>query len=212
MFARRKKISAHCIAGYRIWAEGISSPSPLPIIVAHLFTRAMLLLRAISITNIQYSFGFLFISSEAQRNSTFSRSIPAAFHTSTMYSPTFLIFFKSPPILLLSIANQSATQKINLTPHFVSLFTLIAFKIPCAMCIRPLGSNPSYALGLGCLSSRFLSSSSWMHSAPTDRASLNLSSRVRPEGWTLASSFFCSCGFLVSVAAASDILNLRVRN
>ena len=49
-------------------------------------------------------------------NSTRLRSIPMAFHTSTMYAPTFWIFFRSPPILLFISANQSATQNLKWHP------------------------------------------------------------------------------------------------
>ena len=69
-----------------------------------------------SITIDQYSSARLLISSEAQRNYTFDKSIPAAFQTSTKYLPTTLIFSRSPPILLFSSANQSATQKMKIPP------------------------------------------------------------------------------------------------
>ena len=60
-----------------------------------------------------------------------------------MYFPTLRIFFRSPPILLFSSANQSATQNLKTQPADVSLFTLMALSTPCAMCMRPLGSKPS---------------------------------------------------------------------
>ena len=41
--------------------------------------------------------------------------------TSIMYWPTVRIFFRSPPILLLRSANQSATQNLNTQPARVSL-------------------------------------------------------------------------------------------
>ncbi len=47
-----------------------------------------------------------------------------------MYSPTILIFFKSPPILLFNKANQSATQKVKVHPDRVHLLTLMDLKIP----------------------------------------------------------------------------------
>lgn len=41
---------------------------------------------------------------------------------------------------------------------------------PCAMCMRPEGSKPSYTIGCGFFSSSSRSSASWMHSSPTLRA------------------------------------------
>lgn len=46
------------------------------------------------------------------------------------------------------------------------------------MCIRPDGSNPSYATGLGFFSNRFRNSSSCIHSAPMLRQSSYFSSSV----------------------------------
>ena len=62
--------------------------------------RLRLFTRAMSITRGQYSAARELISSLVQMNSTRSMSIPMAFQTSIMYSPTFRIFFRSPPILL----------------------------------------------------------------------------------------------------------------
>ena len=143
MSALRKKMSAHCMQGYKIYDVGTSSPSDLPMICPHFLILVMLNFLAMSMTRDQYSSARLLISSEAQRNYTFARSMPAAFQTSTKYLPTILILFKSPSILLLSSANQSATQKMKMPPDYVILLTLIAFMIPCAICIRPLGSKPS---------------------------------------------------------------------
>jgi len=74
--------------GYNIWAAGISSPSFLPMIVEHFLILVKVLLHAISITVRQYLSSLLFISSEAHKNFTLERFIPAAFHTSTKYLPT----------------------------------------------------------------------------------------------------------------------------
>jgi hypothetical protein len=41
-----------------------------------------------------------------------------------------LLFIFIPPILLFNIANQSATQNINIHPALANLFTLIAFSTP----------------------------------------------------------------------------------
>ena len=76
----------------------MSSSSFLPMIVAHLLIRAILFLRAISITISQYSLARLLISSDAQINFTLESFIPAAFQISTKYLPTFLIFSKSPKV------------------------------------------------------------------------------------------------------------------
>ena len=128
-------MSAHCMHGYRIWAADRSSVSVRPMIWEHRMMRLRLFRRAMSMTEVQYLSADLFISSEALRNSTctyrglqtavhlmnptlsckgqqtFSpmSSMPKAFQTSTKYSPTVWIFLRSPPILLLSWANQSAT-------------------------------------------------------------------------------------------------------
>jgi len=112
-------------------------------ICVHRSTRASLFRRAMSSTSGQYSWPRLLISSLDQMNSTRLRSIPMAFHTSTMYAPTFWIFFRSPPILLFISANQSATQNLKWHPARVSLLTLRHFITPCAMCMRPEGSKPS---------------------------------------------------------------------
>src|SRR3989338_8829684 len=85
--------------------------------------------------------------SEAQINSTFFISKPQDFHTSIKYSPTILIFSKSPSSLLFNIANQSATQNLNLMPVEVNLFTVIVLINPCAIWIFDEGSKPSYATG-----------------------------------------------------------------
>mmetsp|Transcript_9748 Transcript_9748/g.28146 ORF Transcript_9748/g.28146 Transcript_9748/m.28146 type:complete len:203 (-) Transcript_9748:164-772(-) len=136
---------------------------------------------AMSKTNGQYSCALRLISSLDQINSTLLKSIPTAFHTSTMYIPTFCIFFMSPPILLFICANQSAIQNLNVTPDFVNLFTFKHFITPWAMCILPDGSNPSYATGFGFLSSNLLNSSGWMHSSPMDRHRFTRSSRDNPD-------------------------------
>jgi hypothetical protein len=143
MSAFKKKISVHYIQGYNNYATAKSSSSFLPIIVAHFLILASGNFLAISMTISQYSSGLLLISSLAQRNLTFSILIPSAFQTSTKYYPTTLILFRSPPILLLSRANQSATQKMKMQPASVSLLTLMALSTPWAMCILPEGSKPS---------------------------------------------------------------------
>lgn len=51
-------------------------------------------------------------------------------------------------------AHQSATQNLNVHPARVSLFTFKHFITPCAMCMRPDGSKPSYATIPGFLSRR----------------------------------------------------------
>lgn len=89
--------------------------------------------------------------------------------TSIKYFPTTLIFSRSPPILSFISANQSATQKMNVPPARVHLFTFIALKIPCAMCMRPDGSKPSYRTKPGFLTSRLRRSASVTHSSPTER-------------------------------------------
>lgn len=96
-----------------------------------------------SITRSQYDALCAMISFDAQRNWTFVISMPADFQISTMYWPTSRILVRSPPILLLSIANQSATQKRKTAPADVSLFTFTVRSTPCAMCMRPDGSKPS---------------------------------------------------------------------
>ncbi|KAL1499186.1 hypothetical protein AB1Y20_013695 [Prymnesium parvum] len=83
---------------------------------------------------------------------------------------------RSPPILSFISANQSATQKMNVPPAEVHLFTFIALKIPCAMCMRPDGSNPSYRMKLGFFESRRRSSPSETHSSPTLRINAYLRS------------------------------------
>eukprot|EP00962_Isochrysis_galbana_P054390 scaffold25917_cov121-Isochrysis_galbana.AAC.1 len=83
------------------------------------------------------------------------------------YSPTILILSRSPPILSFISANQSATQKINVPPAAVHLFTFIALKTPCAMCMRPDGSKPSYSTKPGFFCSSDRSSDSETHSSPT---------------------------------------------
>lgn len=129
--------------GYIICAGLNSSSSSRPIILQQRRIRFSVLRRAMSITIDQYFSGCFEIYSAVQRNFTFLRSIPAAFQISMKYSPSFLILLISPFILLFMTANQSATQKMKMPPAFVILFTLMAFKIPYAMCIRPDGSNPS---------------------------------------------------------------------
>mmetsp|Transcript_41809 Transcript_41809/g.94432 ORF Transcript_41809/g.94432 Transcript_41809/m.94432 type:complete len:206 (-) Transcript_41809:560-1177(-) len=140
--ALRKNTSVHCMIGYKIWAA-VRFPSALPMMVQHLVMRARVKRRAMSSIWGQYVAAFLVMSSEAHRNSTLDMSMPAARHTSTKYCPTSLILSRSPPILSFMRANQSATQNTNVPPASVHLFTLIALKIPWAMCIRPLGSKPS---------------------------------------------------------------------
>ena len=39
--------------------------------------------------------------------------------------------------------NNVTHQNLKVTPDLVSLFTLSALSTPCAMCMRPEGSNPS---------------------------------------------------------------------
>lgn len=56
--------------GYMICAALSSSPSSRPMMVPHRFMRPRLLRLAMSITRVQYSSGFLLISSEALRKST----------------------------------------------------------------------------------------------------------------------------------------------
>mmetsp|Transcript_45318 Transcript_45318/g.144215 ORF Transcript_45318/g.144215 Transcript_45318/m.144215 type:complete len:202 (-) Transcript_45318:364-969(-) len=141
--ALRKKMSAACMHGYMICAALSSSVSLRPMIWLQRITRCSVFLRAMSSTMGQYSWPRLLISSLDQRNSTLFMSMPMAFHTSIMYFPTIWIFLMSPPILLFIRANQSATQNLNVQPALVSLFTLRAFITPCAMCMRPEGSNPS---------------------------------------------------------------------
>ena len=65
-------------------------------------------------TFFQYSSSLT--ASLVQRTSTLLMSTPAAFQTSTKYSPTFLILSRSPPILLFTQANQSAIQSFIFTP------------------------------------------------------------------------------------------------
>ena len=91
-------MSAHCITGYRTWEEGISTESSRPMIVEHRITRETELREEIWSTSRQYSSPRSAISFDAHLNCTCSRSIPHAFHTSIMYSPTTWIFFRSPPI------------------------------------------------------------------------------------------------------------------
>jgi hypothetical protein len=81
-------MSAHYMQGYMIWAAGRSSPSFLPMMVAHLLILEIEAFLEISMTVDQYSSGLLLISSEAQRNFTLARFIPAALQTSTKYLPT----------------------------------------------------------------------------------------------------------------------------
>jgi len=83
-------------------------------------------LRAMSMTLSQYSLACALISSLAHRNSTLLMSMPAARHTSIMYRPTVRILFRSPPILLFSSANQSATQNLKTHPAAVSRLTRMA--------------------------------------------------------------------------------------
>lgn len=72
--------------------------------VAHFLILAMEFLQATFMTPSQYSLDLRLIYSEAQMNLTLDIFIPTAFHTSTKYLPTVLIFSKSPSNLLLSIA------------------------------------------------------------------------------------------------------------
>eukprot|EP01085_Mycamoeba_gemmipara_P003165 Mycagemm_TRINITY_DN9397_c0_g2::TRINITY_DN9397_c0_g2_i1::g.3165::m.3165 type:complete len:114 gc:universal TRINITY_DN9397_c0_g2_i1:548-207(-) len=109
----------------------------------HRTMRLRLFLRAMSITVIQYSLARALISSDDHINLTFVMSMPQAFQISIIWRPISWIFLISPPILSFIRANQSATQKINWQPALVSLLTLFAFIMPCAMCMRPEGSNPS---------------------------------------------------------------------
>eukprot|EP01139_Manchomonas_bermudensis_P018989 Amastigsp_a676282_157.p4 type:complete len:101 gc:universal Amastigsp_a676282_157:609-307(-) len=92
--------------------------------------RAIVVWRAMSRTMGQYSSERPLISSAHQTKRTWRMSMPHAFHTSIMYWPTMRILRRSPPILLLSSANQSATQKIKSQPALVSLFTLMALRMP----------------------------------------------------------------------------------
>mmetsp|Transcript_75067 Transcript_75067/g.150903 ORF Transcript_75067/g.150903 Transcript_75067/m.150903 type:complete len:258 (+) Transcript_75067:167-940(+) len=176
MSARRKKMSVHCMMGYRICAA-VRFPSARPMMVQHLFTRARVKRRAMSSIWGQYEEAFFVMSSDAQRNSTFDMSIPAAVHTSTKYLPTSLILAKSPPILSFMSANQSATQNTNVPPAPAHLFTLMALKMPCAMCILPDGSNPSYNRNeSGFLLKSVRRSASVTHSSPMLRSTANLAS------------------------------------
>lgn len=56
--------------GYMIWAALNSSSSFLPMIEQHLLILVRVFTFAISMTNVQYSSGFLLISSEALKNWT----------------------------------------------------------------------------------------------------------------------------------------------
>mmetsp|Transcript_10488 Transcript_10488/g.33542 ORF Transcript_10488/g.33542 Transcript_10488/m.33542 type:complete len:368 (+) Transcript_10488:1733-2836(+) len=172
MSARRKKMSVHCMIGYSTCAA-VSLFSSRPMIWQHFLMRAMVNRLVMSSIWSQYGPALSMMSSEAHRNSTLSRSMPAPFHTSIKYWPTTLILSRSPPILSFIRANQSATQNTNRPPAEVHLFTLSALKMPCAMCMRPLGSNPSYSRKLGFLLTRFRRSSSVTHSSPTLRSSWN---------------------------------------
>ena len=69
--------------GYKMFDVGMSSPSALPMIMQHFLMRVILHFLEMSITRDQYSSARLLISSEAHKNYTFARSIPAAFQTST---------------------------------------------------------------------------------------------------------------------------------
>ena len=109
----------------------------------HFLMRAMVNLRAMSSACVQYPRACFVISSDDHRNLTRDMSMPAAVHTSMRYWPTVRMRSRSPPILSFMRANQSATQKMNVPPACVHLFTFIALNTPCAMCIRPDGSKPS---------------------------------------------------------------------
>ena len=135
------KMSAHCIAGYKIWEACWTSASFLPIICPHLIILCIVVFLATLTTFFQYSASET--ASLVHRNSILSVSIPQAFQTSTWYLPTSLIFSKSPPILLLSQPNQSATHILNLQPALSILLTFIARIMPWAIWRLPEGSKPS---------------------------------------------------------------------
>jgi hypothetical protein len=77
----RKKMSAHCMQGYMIWAALSSSLSARPMIWEQRRMRFRLLRRAMSMTRVQYSSGEALMTSLLLRNSTRLRSMPTAFHT-----------------------------------------------------------------------------------------------------------------------------------
>lgn len=95
---------------------------------------------------------------------------------------------------------------MNVHPARVSLLTLIALSTPCAMCMRPDGSKPSYATGLGLARKRAKRSASLMHSSATERqrrkrsasSASTPSSEKLPAFWCCA---FCGLGCCILAAA-----------
>mmetsp|Transcript_18407 Transcript_18407/g.43195 ORF Transcript_18407/g.43195 Transcript_18407/m.43195 type:complete len:206 (+) Transcript_18407:1387-2004(+) len=108
MSARSRKMSVHCISGYRICAA-VRFPSSRPIMVQHLLTRTKEVTRLMSNIFVQYSVAFSSMNCEVQTKRTFSIFMPQDFQTCTKYMPVSCIFFRSPPILSFISPNQSAT-------------------------------------------------------------------------------------------------------
>ena len=112
-----------------------------PAIVRARWALASVEFWATVMTFFQYS--SCLAASLVQSTSTLLMSTPAAFQTSMKYFPTSCILARSPPILLLTQANQSAIQSFILTPAFCMSSTRMGRRTPKGRWASPLGSNPS---------------------------------------------------------------------